>query len=581
MNVYGTPSVEGRSMRSTRLPRSSMRAAVWGVRLACAAVLGVAALLCALTATPAQAQFDFPFFGQQRRYQPPPQYQRQDPYQQQRRRREQGWGGGGGGGFFDWGGGGGGGGNQWGNEPNQQYEPQRRAPAVVDSSKAPPARKLETQPPTSVVVLGDNMADWLAYGLEDAFADSGDIGVVRKHKPGSSLLKSEARDAYDWVTGARDALANEKADYVVMMLGLSDRHAIRERQVARAATPAKPGESAKPAEAQKPGDPAKPLDLAKPGETPKPADAAKAAESKPGDPAKPADADAEQPPQQQATAVPETGPARPGALLIHEFRSEKWVELYSKRVDDAIAAMKAKRVPVIWVGLPPVRGTRSRTDITFLNDLYKNRAEKAGVVYVDVWEGFIEESGEFSQYGPDVLGQVRRLRSGDGTYFTKAGARKLAHFVEREIKRLMNRALPVALPMPDDALPKPGVPVPTGPAPRPVAGPIVPLTGHAPASEGLAGGGRQADTGVNDPVALKVLVKGEAVSAPNGRADDFVWPKPAAAVAEQEFAPEPAAVAVRPAPQQQQRRGATVRRPGQRTEVAPAPQTAAPARAVR
>ena len=571
-------------MTTTRLPNRSMRAIARRLRLVCAVALGAAASLSVFTPTPAQAQFDFPFFGQQRRYQPPPQYQRQDPYQQQRRqRREQGWGGGwgGGGSPFDWGGG-----NQWGNDPNQQYEPQRRAPVVVDSSKAPPPRKLDAQPPTSVVVLGDNMADWLAYGLEDAFADTGDIGVVRRHKSGSSLLKSEARDAYDWVTGARDALANEKADFVVIMLGLSDRQAIRERQAVRAApAPAKPGDAAKPTEAQKPGDPTKPLDLSKPVDPAKPADGPKTAEAKSGDSAKLIDpADAEQPPQQQAIAVPETTPARPGVLLVHEFRSEKWVELYSKRIDDVIAAMKAKRVPVIWVGLPPVRGTRSRTDVTFLNDLYKDRAEKAGIVYVDVWEGFIEESGEFSQYGPDVLGQVRRLRSGDGTYFTKAGARKLAHFVEREIKRLMNRALPVALPMPDDAPPKPGAPGPSGPAARPVAGPIVPLTGHAPAAEGLAGGGRQTDAPVSDPVALRVLVKGEAVAAPKGRADDFVWPKPASAVAERDFVPEPAATAARPAPQQQeqqQRRGATIRRPGQRTDAQPAQQTATPARAVR
>jgi hypothetical protein len=242
--------------------------------------------------------------------------------------------------------------------------------------------------------------------------------------------------------------------------------------------------------------------------------------------------------------------------------------------------MKAKRVPVIWVGLPPVRGTRSRSDVTFLNDLYKDRAEKAGIVYVDVWEGFIEESGEFSQYGPDVMGQVRRLRSGDGTYFTKAGARKLAHYVEREIKRLMNRALPVALPIPDESLPKQAAPTPSGPAPRPVAGPIVPLTGAAPVAEGLAGGGRQAEAPVSDPVALKVLVKGEAVAAPKGRADDFVWPKPTANVAEQDFAPEPIATAARPTPQVQ-RRGATVRRPGQRTEAQPNAQSATPARAVR
>ena len=35
-----------------------------------------------------------------------------------------------------------------------------------------------------------------------------------------------------------------------------------------------------------------------------------------------------------------------------------------------------------------------------------------------------------------IEGQMRRLRSSDGVYFTKAGARKLAHYVEREIAPL-------------------------------------------------------------------------------------------------------------------------------------------------
>jgi hypothetical protein len=39
--------------------------------------------------------------------------------------------------------------------------------------------------------------------------------------------------------------------------------------------------------------------------------------------------------------------------------------------------------------------------------------------------------------GPDFEGQIRRLRSYDGVYFTKAGARKLAHYVERKINRLL------------------------------------------------------------------------------------------------------------------------------------------------
>ena len=81
------------------------------------------------------------------------------------------------------------------------------------------------------------MADWLAYGLEDAFSDTPELGVTRRHRTGSGLLRSEGRDAYDWVQGAKDALARDKADFVVMMIGLGDRHPYP-RAPARAREPA-------------------------------------------------------------------------------------------------------------------------------------------------------------------------------------------------------------------------------------------------------------------------------------------------------------------------------------------------------
>ena len=46
----------------------------------------------------------------------------------------------------------------------------------------------------------------------------------------------------------------------------------------------------------------------------------------------------------------------------------------------------------------------------FLNELYRAQAEKAGIIYVDVWEGFVDEGGKFAASGPDVDGQTRRLR---------------------------------------------------------------------------------------------------------------------------------------------------------------------------
>ena len=112
-----------------------------------------------------------------------------------------------------------------------------------------------------------------------------------------------------------------------------------------------------------------------------------------------------------------------------------------------IGVLKTKGVPVLWVGLPALRGPKATSDMLFLDSLYRESASKAGITYVDVWDGFVDEAGRFMQQGPDFEGQTRRLRTGDGVFFTKPGARKLAHYVDREIKRLLaNRALPVALP---------------------------------------------------------------------------------------------------------------------------------------
>ena len=106
-------------------------------------------------------------------------------------------------------------------------------------------------------------------------------------------------------------------------------------------------------------------------------------------------------------------------------------------------------MPVFWVGLPSLRGPKATADSSYLNELYRSRAEKAGIIYVDVWDGFVDEAGRYSPQGPDFEGQIRRLRTGDGVHFTKAGARKLAHYVEREIQRTIgNRGTPVALPVP-------------------------------------------------------------------------------------------------------------------------------------
>ena len=356
-----------------------------------------------------------------------------------------------------------------------------------------------------MLVLGDAMADWLAYGLEDAYAEQPDMGVIRKHKTTSGLIKYQPKgEPADWAAAARGILATEKPDAIVVMLGLNDRVALRE--------PA-PDKSDKPAD--KKGD--KKDARAKPDA--KPADGAADGAAKTGD--KPVDTELS-PDEADSTPViaPEKSARSPNGL--YEFREERWVELYNKKIEEMIGVLKSKGVPVLWVGLPAIRGQKGTADMLFLDALYRDASAKAGITYVDVWDGFVDEAGRFLQKGPDFEGQIRQLRTSDGVFFTKPGARKLAHYVEREVTRLLAaRSGPIALPT-EPATPDANA-VPGQPA-RPLAGPILPLVASSVGTDQLLGGPGSRPAAV-DALAARTLVKGEPLAPPAGRADDFVWPR--------------------------------------------------------
>jgi uncharacterized protein len=447
--------------------------------------LAVAIALLVGVVGPASAQF-FNFGGPPQR--PPPQQR-------------------GGGGFFGNGGGGWFGGDVF--TPFQQQAPKR----VVreDFSKAPPPEKRDTVPERNILVLGDAMADWLAYGLEDAYADQPDIGVVRKHKTVSGLIRYQPKgDPADWAAAAKGILATEKPEAIVVMLGLSDRVAMREPAAEKSdgKSPDKKTEK-KDAKAKPDG---KPADATKPDGAAKPDDKAVDTELAPED-------------ADNGDAPPAIAPGKSARSPngIYEFREERWVELYTKKIEEMIAVLKSKGVPVVWVGLPAVRGPKGTSDMLFLDALYRDAAAKAGITYVDVWDGFVDEAGRYLQQGPDFEGQIRRLRSYDGVFFTQAGARKLAHYVEREVTRLLAaRSGPVALPTEPatpDANAQPGQP-----APRPLAGPILPLVASSVGTDQLLGGPGSRPAAV-DALAARTLVKGEPLAAPAGRADDFAWPR--------------------------------------------------------
>src|SRR6202051_1630755 len=94
------------------------------------------------------------------------------------------------------------------------FQQQQQAPKRVENySRAPPPEKRETVPERNVLVLGDGMADWLAYGLEEAYSERPDMGVIRKHKTVSGLIRYQPKgDPADWAAAAKGILATEKPD---------------------------------------------------------------------------------------------------------------------------------------------------------------------------------------------------------------------------------------------------------------------------------------------------------------------------------------------------------------------------------
>lgn len=120
--------------------------------------------------------------------------------------------------------------------------------------------------------------------------------------------------------------------------------------------------------------------------------------------------------------------------------SPDWVTEYSRRIDRLMKAIKRKNAGVYWVGLPNLARGDANEQAQIMNETIRERAYLNGFKYIDSAAGFVDENGGYSAYGPDLAGKIRVLREGDGVHFTDAGNRKLAHFVEKDLRRDLNQA---------------------------------------------------------------------------------------------------------------------------------------------
>ena len=202
--------------------------------------------------------------------------------------------------------------------------------------------------------------------------------------------------------------------------------------------------------------------------------------------------------------------------------SDEWDAIYKKRVTAIDEAFRKKGVPLIWVGVPIIKNSAFADAMAAFNDIYREAAATSGATYVDTWEAFSDDNGDFNAFGPDVSGQTVRLRTADGIYFTKAGARKLAHFVETHIRRDLDGKGPTsAAPSAPTGVTTIGEAKKAGDKPmatvKPDAGPVNNLTALPSAANG-----ELSRVASHEAPADNTPARGEP-AAPAGRADDLRW----------------------------------------------------------
>ena len=204
-------------------------------------------------------------------------------------------------------------------------------------------------------------------------------------------------------------------------------------------------------------------------------------------------------------------------------RTADWTAEYDARARQLAKTIEDSDAELVWVGAPAFRSRSLTNDVVAFNAHFKDAAEAAGGVFVDVWEGFVDQNGAYMRSGPDVNGQVVRLRNNDGINLTRAGRRKMAYFAEKDVRKLLGGADDASFgsiegiafaPLGDDLLDAPLQPQSSTP---------VALGDLAGEVETLVTGA--AETAPSEPAVNPGLVIQEPVGVPEGRADNFTWPQ--------------------------------------------------------
>lgn len=123
--------------------------------------------------------------------------------------------------------------------------------------------------------------------------------------------------------------------------------------------------------------------------------------------------------------------------IINTDQAE-WLRIYKQRIAEIAESLHASGKSWIWIGQPAFGSDLLTQKMKIFNALYKHETKKSGGYFLDIWSGFSDEEGNFSFSGYDVHGKIAKLRTNNGIYFTSEGKKKLASYLEKPLKNILN-----------------------------------------------------------------------------------------------------------------------------------------------